>query len=57
MYSKSLYTVHGFANASYAVEEGGELHTTFQINVKGNTDLETLPILGTITSEQGTASE
>ena len=50
-------TVHGFTNASYDVMEGGILQTTFQLNVKGNTLLQTLPILGTITSEQGTASK
>ena len=51
----SLGTVHGFANASYAVEEGEILDTTFELNVKGTTSLA-LVILGTITSERGTAS-
>ena len=52
----SLFTVHGFANASYDVKEGGFLNTTFKLNVKGTTSLA-LVILGTITSEAGTASE
>ena len=52
-----LCTVHGFANASYDVEEGELLETTFELNVKGTTFIILLFILGTITQEAGTASE
>ena len=52
----SLCTVHGFASASYDVEEGERLDTTFGLNVKGTTSLP-LVILGIITLETGTASE
>ena len=54
--SFSLHTVHGFANASYDVAEEERLHTTFSLNVKGETKLP-LMISGTIVSEAGTASE
>ena len=50
-------TVHGFANASYNVVESELLDTTFQLNVKGTTNVQSLPILGNITSEESTASE
>ena len=49
-------TVHGFANASYAVVEDKRLDTTFSLNVKGETNLP-LMISGAITSEADTASE
>lgn len=48
--------VHGFASAVYNVEEGERLDTVFELNVKGVTNLP-LVILGTITSERGSASE
>ena len=53
-----VHTVHGFANASYDVEEGGVLDTTFELNVKRTTSLP-LVLMGNITSESetGTASE
>ena len=51
-----MYTVHGFASAVYNVEEGKGLDTVFELNVKGTTVLP-LAVLGTITSEKGSASE
>ena len=46
-------TVHGFASASYYVEEGEMLDTVFQLNVKGTTNLPNLTLSGTITSVAG----
>ena len=51
-----VHTVHGFANASYDVEEGGVLDTLFELNVTGTTSLP-LVLMGNVTSEMGTASE
>ena len=54
MYSFHLvFTVHGFANASYDVEEGERLDTVFQLNVKGTTNLPNLMLSGNITSVPG----
>ena len=46
-------TVHGFASASYDVEEGEMLDTVFKLNVKGTTNLLNLILLGNITSVAG----
>ena len=54
----SVCTVHGFLNASYDVVEGERLDTRFDLSVKGTMLMFPSPLItGTITSEQGTASE
>ena len=55
--SYMFHSVHGFASVSYNAVEGESLNTTFHHNVKGTTNLQTLSILGIISSEAGTASE
>ena len=63
-----LFTVHGFAQATYEIDEGGgvgssnevgRLDTQFGLNVKGTTRFaESLQLLGTITAKpDGTARE
>jgi hypothetical protein len=44
--------VHGFVQATYDVDEGNRLDTTFKPNVKGMTRLSLL-VSGTITAEPG----
>ena len=52
------HTVHGFAQASYEVEEGRRLDTTFGLNIKGTSTFPNgFAILGDIVSEPGTARE
>ena len=52
------HAVHGFAQASYEVEEGQRLDTTFGVNVKGTSTFPNgFAILGDIVSEPGTAGE
>ena len=46
-------TVHGFAYASYDVEEGNRLETIFEVNVKGETNLTILSLSGIISSAAG----
>ena len=49
------YTVHGFENVFYEVEEEGHgrVDTTFKLNVKGTTNFRSLSLIGRITSEAG----
>ena len=50
--------VHGFQQSVYDVDEGDRLDTDFSLNVVGTTQLSTLAVSGTITSEvAGTASK
>ena len=49
----SAYTVHGFENVLYEVEEEGRLNTKFKLNVKGTTNFTNLAPIGRITSEAG----
>ena len=53
------YTVHGFLQAEYDVDENERLNIMFQLNVKGTTQFgSALVVIGTITAEaDGTASE
>ena len=53
------YTVHGFLQEEYDVDEDERLDTMFQLNVKGTTQFgSALVVIGTITAEaDGTASE
>ena len=48
-----LYTVHGFANTFYDVEEGERLDMVFKVNVKGTTGFPSLLLAGDITSAAG----
>ena len=53
------YTVHGFLQEEYDVNENERLNIMFQLNVKGTTQFgSALVVIGTITAEaDGTASE
>ena len=53
------YTVHGFLQAEYDVNEDERLDTMFQLNVKGTTQFgSALIVTGTITATaDGTASK
>ena len=53
------YTVHGFLQEEYDVDENERLNIMFQLNVKGTTQFgSALVVIGTITAEaDGTASE
>ena len=48
-----VYTVHGFANAFYDMEEGERLDMVFKVNVKGTTGFPGLLLAGNITSAAG----
>ena len=52
-----MCAVHGFASASYIVEEGGTLETTFGLNIKGSTGDKTMTLKGNITSTANVSSE
>ena len=53
------YTVHGFLQEEYDVDENERLNIMFQLNVNGTTQFgSALVVIGTITAEaDGTASE
>ena len=52
------YTVHGFLQAEYDVDEDERLDTVFQLNVKGTTPFDALIVTGVVTATaDGTASK
>ena len=52
------YTVHGFLQAEYDVDEEERLDTMFQLNVKGTTPFGALIVMGVVTTTaDGTASK
>ena len=54
----NVFVVHGFRQSVYDVEEDNRLDIEFALNVVGTTQLTTLVVSGTITSEaDGTTSE
>ena len=50
-----LCVVHGFAKAFDNVTEGDSLNTTFSLNVKGTTRLQSVNVTGMVTSQSDTA--
>ena len=52
------YTVHGFLQAEYDVDEEERLDTMFRLNVKGTTPFGALIVMGVVTTTaDGTASK